>query len=94
VAVSSQLKIILTWYNLNNRQLAGEEIINALTEQDILDLFDAPFWNHAYLCIALENKKHFDTIQKNTSHSLQRKKYSYFLEMFKIDAQSIDCLHS
>ena len=90
----THLKVMLTWYKLDDRQLAGEEVINTLTEQDVLDVFNAPFWNHAYLCNALENKRHLSAIQKNISHQLQPEKYSYFLEMFKIEDQLPESQHS
>jgi len=94
VTTPTHLKVMLTWYRLDDRQLAGEEVIHTLTEQNVLDLFNAPFWNHAYLCNALENKQHFKSIQKNISHILEPDKYSYFLEMFKIEEQLSQSQHS
>ncbi len=76
---------MLTWYKNDDRQLAGEEVINDLSEQDVLRLFQMPFWNHAYLCNALEKQQHFSSLQAHTSHRLQPEKYSYFLEMFEIE---------
>ena len=83
------IKILVSWYNHSDRQLAGEEPVENLSEKDVLKIFDAPFWNNAYLCNALENKAHYDAIQKNISHTIDPDKHSYFLEMFKIEEQLI-----
>ncbi len=84
------IKILISWYNHDDRQLAGEETVKNMSEEDVLKLFDAPFWNHAYLCNALECKKHYNTIQKNIEHLIDPEKHSYFLEMFKIEEQPVD----
>ena len=77
------VKLLLNWYEIEGNSLIGEEVIQNMTTSDILNLFEAPFWNRIYHCWAVD-KSHIETIQKNVSHKINTKKYSYFLEVYKV----------
>ncbi len=78
----NQIKIILNWYELEGKNLIGEEEIQDLSISDILRVFDAPFWNGLYQCWALE-PQHVAAIQPHVGHILQLDRHAYFIETIK-----------
>jgi len=83
VRKDTPVKLLLNWYEIEGNNLIGEEVIQNMTESEILKLFDAPFWNKIYHCWAVD-KAHIETLQKNVNHIINTKKYSYFLEIYKV----------
>lgn len=78
----TNVSLVLNWYEKVGNNLVGEEPIKNLTVDDILKLFDAPFWNKIYHCWALEQPG-FATIQPNVQHQIDPDKYAYFVEIYK-----------
>lgn len=73
--------LVLNWYEKTGNDLVGEETINDLTLDSILDLFEAPFWNKNFQCWAIDDS-HIASIQPHVKHHLDTQKYSYFIEAY------------
>jgi len=84
VADTNHVKLILNWYEIKGKNLIGEEPIKNLSADDMLKLFNAPFWNKLDHCWSVEHA-HIGLLQANTNHQIDTKKYSYFVEIYKID---------
>jgi len=83
VCENTYTKVILNWYEVKGNSLVGEEPIENMTADDILGLFETPFWNKLYHCWAV-NKSHIRTLQKNVPHKINTRKYSYFVEIYNV----------
>ena len=83
VSESTSVKLVLNWYEIKGNSLIGEEVIQNMSADDILKLFEAPFWNKLYHCWAVENP-HIKTLQKHVQHKINTKEYAYFVEIFKV----------
>lgn len=70
----------LNWYEKKGEKLVGEENITGISEEEILQIFDAPFWNGIYQCWSL-GADLAPRIQPHVEHRLQPGKYVYFLEL-------------
>jgi len=83
VSEKTSIKIVLNWYEIKGNGLVGEEVIQNMSEDDILKLFEAPFWNKLYHCWSVETP-HIKTLQKNVQHEINTKEFSYFVEIFNL----------
>ena len=83
VSKNADIALNLNWYENDGNNLIGEEPIANMSVNDILALFDAPFWNQLYHCWAA-NDKELKVIQANVKHHIDTKKYSYFIEIYSI----------
>ena len=81
---STSVQIVLNWYELKGSSLIAEEPINDMSEEDVLNLFDAPFWNKLYHCWAIE-PAHISELQKHVQHKINTKEYAYFVEIYKLN---------
>lgn len=79
---NSDIAIVLNWYEKEGRNLIDEEPMQNMTVDDVLKLFDAPFWNKVYHCWAL-NDKQINIIRANVNHKIDTSKYAYFVEIYK-----------
>ncbi|MCW8956985.1 MAG: cloacin immunity family protein [Gammaproteobacteria bacterium] len=82
VADNAEINLVLNWYELKGSNLIGEEIIHGISVNNVLELFEAPFWNGIYHCWAVENK-HIATLNPLISHEINPKQYAYFVEIYK-----------
>jgi len=73
--------LVLNWYEKTGSDLVGEEAIEDLTLDNILNLFEAPFWNKNFQCWAID-ESHVATIQPHVQHKFDTQKYSYFIEAY------------
>lgn len=80
---NADIALCLNWYDNKGNMLVGEEPIANLSVDDILNMFDAPFWNQLYHCWKASNKE-LKIIQPNIKHQIDTDKYSYFVEIYKI----------
>ena len=83
---NTNVALVLNWYELKGKNLIGEEPIRNLSADDMLKLFDAPFWNKIYHCWAVE-KAHIATLQGHVDHIIDPERYAYFVEIYKINNQ-------
>lgn len=81
---NADIVVALNWYEKEGKNLVGEEPVQNLSVTDTLALFDAPFWNKLYHCWALDNKQ-IERLQAYVRHRIDTDKYTYFLEMYKIN---------
>lgn len=79
---NTNVALVLNWYEKQGKNLVGEEPIKNMTADDMLKLFDAPFWNKLYHCWAVENS-HISAIQANVDHEMNTEEFSYFVEIYK-----------
>ena len=77
------VNLILNWYEIEGNNLVDEELIQNMSVDDILKLFDAPFWNKLYHCWSADADQ-LNTIQKNVQHNIDTSKYAYFVEIVKV----------
>ena len=83
VSTNADIALNLNWYENTDNNLVGEEAITNMTVDEILALFDAPFWNQLYHCWEATNKE-LKTIQPNVKHQIDTEKYSYFVEIYQL----------
>ena len=81
VPKKTNVTLVLNWYEKTGNNLIGEETIQDLTLDNILGLFDAPFWNKNFQCWAID-ESHIEAIQPHVQHPLDMQKYSYFIEAY------------
>jgi hypothetical protein len=81
---SDNYEVQLNWYEKKGNNLIGEEPIKNLTVDDVLKIFDAPFWNKIYQCWAITPAQ-AQHIQAKAKHQLDTDKYSYFIELYKVN---------
>lgn len=84
--MTNRIKLLINWYELEGNNLVGELEITDMSIDEILALFDAPFWNGAYQCWAIE-PQHVPALQPHINHIIQPQRYAYFLEAIKINSQ-------
>lgn len=84
--MTNRIKLLINWYELAGNNLVGEYEITDMTIDEILALFDAPFWNGSYHCWAIE-PQHVPVLQPHIDHIIQPQQYAYFLEAIKINSQ-------
>jgi hypothetical protein len=83
VTDSTDIKLVLNWYEIKGNNLIGDEAIQNMSVHEILSLFQTPLWNNLYQCWAVCHA-HIDTLQNNVLHKINTKKYSYFVEIYRI----------
>lgn len=83
---NTNVALVLNWYELKGKNLIGEEPIRNMSADEMLKLFDAPFWNKIYHCWAVE-KEHIATLQGHVDHIIDPGRYAYFVEIYKINNQ-------
>jgi len=86
---NTDIAIVLNWYEKEGMNLIDEEPILNLTVDDVLNLFEAPFWNKLYHCWAVK-KNHIPALQANVNHQIDFSRYSYFVEIYKLTRQVIN----
>lgn len=84
---NNRIKLLLNWYELQGNNLIGEEELHGLSIEEVLKLFDEPFWNGQYQCWAIE-PQHVAALQPHTSHALQPQLHAYFVEAIRIHTQT------
>jgi hypothetical protein len=82
--VKSRIKLVLNWYELTGKNLIAEEKLTGISIDEILALFDAPFWNGLYHCWAVD-KQHIGILQPHVKHIIQPQLYAYFIEAININ---------
>ena len=70
-------------------RLIIEEALTGLNIDEVLTLFEAPFWNGLYQCWAVE-KQHVKALQPHSRHLIQPQLYAYFLEAIKLNTQATE----
>ncbi|MCW8855705.1 MAG: colicin E3-like toxin immunity protein [Gammaproteobacteria bacterium] len=80
---NADIALKLNWYENEGNNLIGEEAIANMSVDQMLELFDAPFWNQLYHCWEAQSKE-LKVIQPNVDHHINTRKYSYFIEIYKI----------
>jgi len=83
VSKDAEIALNLNWYDNDGNNLVDEEMITNMSVDEILALFDAPFWNQLYHCWEASNKE-LKAIRPNVKHTIDTDKYSYFVEIYKI----------
>lgn len=84
---NADIALSLNWYENEGNNLVGEEAIANMTAEDMLTLFNAPFWNKLYHCWEA-GQDELKVIQPNVQHQIDTDKYSYFVEIFTIQNTS------
>ncbi|TNF39084.1 MAG: hypothetical protein EP315_00295 [Gammaproteobacteria bacterium] len=84
VSENTNVALVLNWYELKGKNLVGEEPIRNMSSEDILKLFDAPFWNKIYHCWAVENT-HIPVLQPHVDHHIDAEQFAYFVEIYRIN---------
>ena len=85
--MTNHIKLTLNWYELDGKSQIGEAELVGLSIDDILKIFDEPFWNGSFQCWAIE-PQHIAALQPKVSHTIQPQLYAYFLEATRINSQS------
>lgn len=80
---NNRIKLLLNWYELQGKNLIGEEELHDLSIDAMLKLFDDPFWNGQYQCWAVE-PQHVSALQPHIKHVLQPQLHAYFVEAIRI----------
>ena len=73
--------LILNWYKVNGKSLAGEENLSGLHIQNLMTILGNPIWNQIYHCWQIETK-HIAEIQAYTEHTLNAEKFVYFIDAY------------
>lgn len=79
---NANVTLVLNWYEKSGNSLIGEEVIQGMNLDEILNMFEAPFWNKNFQCWAIDDS-HVANIQPHVKHILEPKKYCYFIEAYK-----------
>lgn len=76
-------ELILNWYKINSKCLAGEERLSGLHIQNLMEILGQPIWNQIYHCWQIE-AKHISAIQSYTQHRIDPEKFVYFIEAYNV----------
>ena len=87
--MKNRIKLLLIWYELQGENLIAEEELTAMNIDEVLTLFEVPFWNGLYHCWAVE-KRHVKTLQPHLMHPIQPQLYAYFLEATKLNIEATE----
>ena len=79
--INGKYELILNWYRITGKNLAGEEVLSNLEIKKLLTELGDPMWNHIYHCWAIE-PKHMSHLQPFIKHQFNTEKFSYFIEAF------------
>jgi len=82
VTDNAEIELVLNWYEIKGNNLIGEEPIHGISVKNILELFEAPFWNGIYHCWSVDDK-HIDSLNPLVSHNIDPQQYAYFVEIYK-----------
>lgn len=74
-------QLVLNWYKTNHRDLAGEEVVNNLHIQKLMNILGNPIWNQIYHCWQIE-LKHMAELQPYVDHRFDATKFVYFIEAY------------
>jgi hypothetical protein len=77
----TNVTLVLNWYEKSGSDLIGEETVDDLSLDEILGLFEAPFWNKNFQCWAIEDM-HVSALQPHVRHPINTKKFAYFIEAY------------
>jgi len=81
VKLGDHFELILNWYKVNGKSLAGEEALSGLHIKNLMDILGNPIWNQIYHCWQIE-AKHVAEIQPYAKHRLDPEKFVYFVEAY------------
>ena len=81
IKLGDHFELILNWYKVNGKSLAGEEVLSGLHIKNLMTILGNPIWNHIYHCWQIE-AKHIEDIQAYAKHTLDLEKYMYFIEAY------------
>ena len=81
IKLGDHFELILNWYKVNGKSLAGEEVLSGLHIKNLMAILGNPIWNQIYHCWQIE-AKHIDEIQAYAKHTLDLEKYMYFIEAY------------
>lgn len=84
VAKDSKVALILNWYKRSSNNLVGEENIRNLSLDELLRIFDAPFWNRNFQCWSVEHH-HVAALQPYVRHAIDMRSYAYFIEAYNME---------
>lgn len=80
-ADQNSFELILNWYKINGKNLAGEERLVDLHMRKLLNILGNPLWNQLYHCWNIE-LKHMTDLQPYVSHQFNPDKFVYFIEAY------------
>jgi len=81
--LGDHFELILNWYKINGKSLAGEEHLAGLHIKNLMEILGNPIWNQIYHCWQIE-AKHIAEIQAYATHRLDPEKYVYFIEAYNM----------
>lgn len=81
IKLEDNFELILNWYKINCKNLAGEELLSGLHIKNLMTILGNPIWNQIYHCWEIE-AKHMPEIQAYTKHRLDAEKFLYFIEVY------------
>jgi len=81
IKLGDHFELILNWYKVNGKSLAGEEVLSGLHIKNLMTILGNPIWNQIYHCWQIETK-HIAEIQAYVGHRLDPEKYVYFVEAY------------
>jgi len=81
IKLGDHFELVLNWYKINGKSLAGEEVISGLHIKNLMTILGNPIWNQIYHCWQIE-AKHIEEIQAYVEHRLDPEKYLYFIEAY------------
>lgn len=79
--LGDHFELILNWYKINVKSLAGEESLSGLHIKNLMTILGEPIWNQIYHCWQIE-PKHIAEIQAYAKHTLDPEKFVYFIEAY------------
>lgn len=79
--LGDHFELILNWYKVNGKSLAGEESLSGLHIKNLMTILGNPIWNQIYHCWQIETK-HIPEIQAYAEHILDPEKFVYFIEAY------------
>jgi hypothetical protein len=81
IKLGDHYELILNWYKVNGKSLAGEESLSGLHIKNLMAILGNPIWNQIYHCWQIE-PKHMAEMQAYTKHRLDPEKFVYFVEAY------------
>lgn len=80
-STQDSFELVLNWYKLNGKNLAGEEALSKLSIRKLMKILGNPIWNQLYHCWTVE-LKHMPELQPYVEHTFDPEKYVYFIEAY------------
>lgn len=86
IKFGDHFELILNWYKINGKSLAGEESLSGLHIKNLMSILGNPIWNQIYHCWQIE-AKHTAEIQAYAKHRLDPEKFVYFIEAYNMQRE-------